>query len=40
MAKVIGKNIVLSSEETSLLGEGKEFELIKNHKGVFLLIDK
>ncbi|MFA5931547.1 MAG: hypothetical protein WC821_04525 [archaeon] len=40
MAKVIGKNIVLSSEETSLLGEGKEFELIPNHKGVFLLIDK
>lgn len=40
MAKVIGKNIVLSSEETSLLGEGKEFEVIPNHKGVFLLIDK
>ncbi|MFA6064375.1 MAG: hypothetical protein WCW44_02510 [archaeon] len=40
MAKVIGKNITLNSEETSLLGEGKEFELIPNNKGVFLLIDK
>jgi len=40
MAKVIGKNITLNSEEISLLGEGKEFELIPNNKGVFLLIDK
>ncbi len=40
MAKVVGKNITLNSEESSLLGEGKEFELIPNNKGVFLLIDK
>jgi len=40
MAKVIERNIVLNSEEISLLGEGKEFELIPNNKGVFLLIDK
>ena len=40
MAKVIGKNITLNPEEISLLGEGKEYELIPNNKGVFLLIEK
>jgi len=40
MAKVSGKNISLNEEETSILGEGKEFEVIPNDKGVFLFIDK
>jgi len=40
MAKVSGKNITLNSEEAQILGEGKEFEIIPNDKGVFLFIDK
>jgi len=40
MAKVFGNNIVLNTEETALLTEGHEFELIPNQKGVFLLIEK
>jgi hypothetical protein len=40
MVKVIDKKVALSSEELKLLGEGKEYELIPNQKGVFLLIEK
>ena len=40
MAKVIGKNISLTTDEAELLGECKEYELIPNQKGTFLLIDK
>ena len=40
MVKVIDKKVALSSEELHLLGEGKEYELIPNQKGVFLLIEK
>lgn len=40
MAKVIGKNISLNPEESNLLGEGKEYEIIPNDKGIFLMIDK
>jgi hypothetical protein len=40
MAKVSNRRIELTSEEIALLDEGKEFELIPNDKGIFLLIDK
>lgn len=40
MVKVIDKKVALSTEELHLLGEGKEYELIPNQKGVFLLIEK
>jgi len=40
MAKLIGSNLVLSSEERELLKESKDFELIPNQEGIFLLIDK
>jgi hypothetical protein len=40
MVKVIDKKVALSSEELKLLGEGKEYELIPNQKGIFLLIEK
>ncbi|MCX6804311.1 MAG: hypothetical protein NTY48_07155, partial [Candidatus Diapherotrites archaeon] len=40
MAKVIGSNISLNSEESSMLGEGKEYELVPNQKGMFILIEK
>ncbi|MGI6589770.1 MAG: hypothetical protein ACOX1V_03870 [Candidatus Iainarchaeum sp.] len=40
MVKIIDKKVALSSEELKLLGEGKEYELIPNQKGVFLLIEK
>jgi hypothetical protein len=40
MVKIIDKKVALSSEELRLLGEGKEYELIPNQKGVFLLIEK
>ena len=40
MVKIIDKKVALSSEELCLLGEGKEYELIPNQKGVFLLIEK
>jgi hypothetical protein len=40
MAKVNQKNLVLNNEEASLLSEGKEYEIIPNDKGIFLLIDK
>ena len=40
MAKVGGKSVSLNEEEAGLLGEGKEYELIPNQKGMFLLIDK
>ncbi|MEI7961950.1 MAG: hypothetical protein WCI04_06460 [archaeon] len=40
MVKVTGKIIELSKEEIELLGEDKEYELIPNQKGTFLLIDK
>ncbi|MFA6268434.1 MAG: hypothetical protein WCW13_01610 [archaeon] len=40
MAKVIGKNISLNSEEASILGEGKELEIVPNGKGIFLFIEK
>ncbi len=40
MVKVIDKKVALSAEELHLLGEGKEYELIPNQKGVFLLIEK
>jgi len=40
MVKVTGKGIELSAEESEMLGEGHEFELIPNQKGMFLLIDK
>lgn len=40
MIKVSGKNAILNEEEAKLLGEGKEYELIPNQKGIFLLIEK
>ena len=40
MVKIIDKKVALSTEEIKLLGEGKEYELIPNQKGVFLLIEK
>ncbi len=40
MAKVTGKNLLLNNEEASLLVEGKNYELIPNQNGMFLLIDK
>lgn len=40
MVKIIDKKVALSSEELKLLGEEKEYELIPNQKGVFLLIEK
>ena len=39
MARVSGKNIILSPEETALFRE-KDFEVIPNGEGVFLLIEK
>ena len=40
MAKVMGKNILLNDEEAALLVEGKNYELVPNQEGMFLLIDK
>jgi len=40
MAKLEGSNLVLSSEERELLKKSKDFELIPNQEGIFLLIDK
>lgn len=40
VVKIIDKKVALSSEELKLLGEEKEYELIPNQKGVFLLIEK
>lgn len=40
MAKIEGKNIVLSEEELEILKDSKELEIIPNKKGIFLLIDK
>jgi len=40
MAKVIKKSLILSDEEAALLGEGMEFDIIPNDKGIFLVIDK
>lgn len=42
MVRVNGKNLELNKEEAALLGESreKEFELIPNDKGIFLLIDR
>lgn len=39
MAKLLGKNIVLSTEEQKLLANTPELVLIPNQEGVFLLID-
>jgi hypothetical protein len=40
MAKVEGKKLLLSDEETGLLTEGKDYTLIPNNEGIFLLVDK
>ncbi|MBT7241456.1 MAG: hypothetical protein HN878_03125 [Candidatus Diapherotrites archaeon] len=40
MAKLVGSNLVLSSEEMELLKNSKELEIIPNQEGIFLLIDK
>jgi hypothetical protein len=40
MAKLIDQKLVLSKEEFELLKDFKEFELVPNKKGIFLLIDK
>lgn len=40
MAKKEGKKLLLSDEETGLLGEGKDYTLIPNNEGIFLLVDK
>jgi len=40
MAKVTGKNLSLNPEEITLLSEGKEYEIIPNDNGIFLMIDK
>lgn len=40
MVKIVNKKIALSEEELNLLGENKEYELIPNKKGIFLLIEK
>ena len=40
MAKVEKGKLVLSDEEIALIEEGKEFDLIPNQTGVYLLIDK
>jgi hypothetical protein len=40
MAKVDKGKIVLSEEEQKLIEEGKEFDLIPNQEGIYLLIEK
>ncbi len=40
MAKVEKGKLVLSDEEIALIEEGREFDLIPNQTGVYLLIDK
>ena len=40
MAKLVGSNLVLSSEEMELLKNSKDLEIIPNQEGIFLLIDK
>ncbi len=40
MAKIVNGKIILTNEESLLLKEGTEFELIPNQKGIFLLIEK
>jgi hypothetical protein len=40
MAKLEKGKLVLSEDEKNLMEEGKEFDLIPNQKGIFLLIEK
>jgi hypothetical protein len=40
MAKIVNGKIILTNEESLLLKENTEFELIPNQKGIFLLIEK
>ncbi|MCX6801159.1 MAG: hypothetical protein NTZ73_03145 [Candidatus Diapherotrites archaeon] len=40
MAKLENGKLILNEEETEFLKEGKEYSLIPNNEGIFLLIDK
>jgi hypothetical protein len=40
MSKVVDGKIVLNTEESILIKNGVEFEIIPNRKGIFLLIEK
>jgi hypothetical protein len=40
MAKIENGKLLLSKEEQDLIGEGKEFDIIPNQKGIYLLIEK
>ncbi|MFA5763876.1 MAG: hypothetical protein WC915_03605 [archaeon] len=40
MAKIVNGKIILTNEESLLLKDNTEFELIPNQKGIFLLIEK